>query len=53
MSEVIATREALARRVSPMADLTARRFGLDEIGDGIDAALSREPGYIKGIVVPD
>ena len=52
IDELRRTIEALGRGVFPMADLISHRFGLDEIGKGIDAALSREPGYIKGIVVP-
>lgn len=53
VDELRRTIEALGRGVFPMADLITHRFGLDDIGKGIDAALSRQPGYIKGIVVPD
>jgi threonine dehydrogenase-like Zn-dependent dehydrogenase len=53
VDELRRTIEAMGRGVFPLADLITHRFGLDEIGKGIDAALSREPGYLKGIVVPD
>ncbi|MDQ6675322.1 MAG: zinc-binding dehydrogenase [Chloroflexota bacterium] len=44
--------DALARGVLPMDKLITHRFGLSEIGNGIQAGVSRTPGYIKGIVVP-
>ena len=52
IDELRRTIEALGRGVFPMADLLTHRFGLDEIGRGTEIALSREPGYIKGIVIP-
>ncbi|HLH74244.1 MAG TPA: zinc-binding dehydrogenase, partial [Chloroflexota bacterium] len=52
IDELRRTIEALGRGVFPMAELITHRFSLDEIGKGMDAGLSREPGYIKGIVVP-
>jgi threonine dehydrogenase-like Zn-dependent dehydrogenase len=44
--------EAIGRGVFPMERLVTHRFGLDEIGRGIEMGLARTPGYIKGIVVP-
>jgi len=44
--------EALGRGVFPMHRLITHRFGLEELGRGIEMALARTPGYIKGIVVP-
>lgn len=52
VDELRRTIEALGRGVFPMPDLITHRFALEEIGKGIDIGLSREPGYIKGIVVP-
>jgi threonine dehydrogenase-like Zn-dependent dehydrogenase len=43
---------ALARGVFPMAQLVTHRFGLDEVGKGIEVGVSRTPGYIKGVVIP-
>ena len=42
----------IARGAFPMDKLITHRFGLDEIGRGTEVAVSRTPGYIKGIVVP-
>jgi len=53
IDELRRTAEALARGVFPMDKLITHRFGLDEIGRGIDMAVSRVPGYIKGVVVPE
>jgi len=36
-----------------MHKFITHRFGLDEIGRGIDTAVSRAPGYIKGVVIPE
>src|SRR5262249_19918216 len=45
--------DGIARGVFPLDKLITHRFGLDEIGVGIEAAVARTPGFIKGIVVPD
>jgi threonine dehydrogenase-like Zn-dependent dehydrogenase len=44
--------DGIARGALPMEKLITHRFGLDEIGRGTEIAVSRTPGYIKGIVVP-
>ena len=44
--------DGIARGTFPMDKLITHRFGLDEIGRGTEVAVSRTPGYIKGIVVP-
>ncbi len=44
--------DGLGRGVFPMEQLVTHRFGLDEIGRGIEAGVSRTPGYIKGVVIP-
>jgi L-iditol 2-dehydrogenase len=44
--------DGLARHVFPMSRLITHRFGLDEVGEGIEAGASRAPGYVKGVVIP-
>lgn len=44
--------DGVARGVFPMDRLVTNRFGLDEVAKGIEAGLSRAPGYIKGVVIP-
>ncbi len=53
VDELRRTIDALGRGVFPMDKLVTHRFGLAEVGKGIETALARTPGYIKGIVVPD
>ena len=45
--------DGIARGAFPMDKLITHRFGLDEIGRGTEVAVSRTPGYVKGIVVPN
>lgn len=53
VDELRRTIDALGRGVFPMETLITHQFGLHEIGRGIEAALARAPGYVKGIVIPD
>lgn len=44
---------ALGEGVFPMKSLVTHAFGLDAVGDAMEASRSRVSGYIKGIVVSD
>jgi threonine dehydrogenase-like Zn-dependent dehydrogenase len=44
--------DGIGRGVFPMDKLVTHRFGLDEVGAGIQTGVSRTPGYIKGVVIP-
>jgi threonine dehydrogenase-like Zn-dependent dehydrogenase len=44
--------DGIARGVFPMDKLITHRYGLSDIGVGMEAAVARTPGYIKGVVVP-
>jgi threonine dehydrogenase-like Zn-dependent dehydrogenase len=45
--------DGIARGVFPMEKLITHRYGLHEVTAGMEAALARTPGFVKGIVVPD
>src|SRR5439155_151617 len=45
--------DGIARGVFPMERLITHRYGLHEVTAGMEAALARTPGFVKGIVVPD
>ena len=53
IDELRRTIEALGRGVFPMDALITHRFGLHQVGQGMEAGLARTPGYVKGIVIPE
>jgi threonine dehydrogenase-like Zn-dependent dehydrogenase len=44
--------DGMARGTFPMAKLVTHRYSLDEVASGMDAAVARTPGFVKGIVLP-
>lgn len=44
--------DGMARGTFPMDQLITHRYGLDEVARGMDAAVARTPGYVKGVVLP-
>jgi threonine dehydrogenase-like Zn-dependent dehydrogenase len=53
VDELRRTVDAIGRGVFPMDRLVTHRYGLDGVARGIEDGLSRMPGYIKGVVIPN
>ena len=45
--------DGIARGVFPMDKLITHRYDLQDVATGMDTAVARTPGFIKGIVLPN